>query len=102
MAQGNSVDSIYPAPPSLVLPRADQGADWEVSNFENEDLGTISVRDATWHSVNTVYAQIMKQVGARAVADMATKLGVSAKVPAYNSTVLGTTDVSVLDMALDA
>lgn len=99
VAQGNSVESVFPGPPSMILPRADQGKDWEVSNYENEDLGTLSVRQATWKSVNTVYAQIMQKVGARAVADMAKTVGVSARIPAYNSTVLGTSDVSVLDMA---
>jgi len=99
VAQGNSVESVYPGPPTMVLPRADQGKDWEVSNFENEDHGTLSVREATWKSVNTVYAQIMQKVGARAVADMAKTVGVSGRIPAYNSTVLGTSDVSVLDMA---
>ncbi len=99
VAQGNSVDTVYPAPAVLTLPKANQGVDWPVSNYEDVDLGTVTVRDATWHSINTVYAQIMQQVGARAVADMATKMGVTARVPAYNSVVLGTTDVSVLDMA---
>jgi len=99
VAQGNSVESVYPGPPSLVLPRADNGLDWEVTNYDNEDLGNITVRQATWKSVNTVYAQIMQKVGARAVADMAKTAGVTAPIKKVNSTVLGTSDVSVLDMA---
>jgi penicillin-binding protein 1A len=97
--QGNSVKSVFPAPPELVLPHADQGRDWPVTNFEHEDLGTVTVEAATWHSANTVYAQIMQKVGAKAVAEMATRLGVSAPVNPVNSVVLGTSDVSVLDMA---
>jgi penicillin-binding protein 1A len=46
-----------------------------------------------------VYAQIMQQVGSKAVAEMATRLGVTAPVPPVNSVVLGTPEVSVLDMA---
>jgi penicillin-binding protein 1A len=97
--QGNSVKSVYTAPKELILPKADQGKDWLVKNFEDEDLGTVTVEEGTWHSANTVYAQIMQQVGSKAVAEMATRLGVSAEVSPVNSVVLGTSDVSVLDMA---
>ena len=97
--QGNSVKSKVTGPPSLIIPKGDRGADWPVANFENESYGVIGVDEATWHSVNTAYAQIMQIVGRSAVSDMAKRLGVSAPVPAYNSTVLGTADVSVLDMA---
>ncbi len=97
--QGNSVQSVYPAPAQLVLPKADQGKDWDVTNFDNEDLGTVTVADATWQSANTVYAQIVEQVGAKAVAAMATAAGVTAPIKAVNSVVLGTSEVSPLDMA---
>jgi len=97
--QGYSVKSIYPAPAERVFPDADEGKPWTVDNFENEDLGNISVEEGTWDSANTLYAQLTQDVGAKAVAEMATRLGVSAPVKAVNSVVLGTNDVSVLDMA---
>ncbi len=97
--QGNSVKSQVTGPLNLVIPKGDRGADWAVTNYNNEQFGVMTVEEATWHSVNTAYAQIMQTVGRSAVNDMAKKLGVSAPVPAYNSTVLGTADVSVLDMA---
>jgi penicillin-binding protein 1A len=97
--QGNSVKSVYPAPKELVLRRANQGKDWPVRNYEEEDLGTVTVETATWKSVNTVYAQIMQQVGAKAVVDIAKRAGISAPLEPINSIVLGTSEVSVLDMA---
>jgi len=96
--QGNSVQSVFRSPSELVLPRADEGQDWTVKNYDNEDLGSISVETATWDSSNTVYAQIMQKVGAKAVASMASTMGITTKVPAYNSVVLGSVPVSVLDL----
>ena len=96
---GNSVDSVYPAPAELVLPRANDGKDWTVRNFKDTDHGTVTVEQATWNSVNTAYAQIMKEVGAGAVAEMANRAGIGPQMPAHGSVVLGTSEVSVLDMA---
>jgi penicillin-binding protein 1A len=97
--QGNSVKSVFSAPPELSIPKANQGQPWGVTNYENEDLGNISVDTATWKSVNTVYAQIEQQVGAPAIADIARKAGITAPVAAVPSIVLGTGEVSVLDLA---
>lgn len=97
--QGNSVKSVYEAPAQRIFPTADEGKPWVVDNFENEDLGNVPVDEGTWRSANTLYAQLTQDVGAKAVAEMATRLGVSAPVKPVNSVVLGTSDVSVLDMA---
>jgi len=96
--QGNSVQSVFQSPANKIFPGADQGQPWDVSNYDDKDLGFITVEAATWESSNTVYAQIMQKVGAKAVASMATTMGISTKVPAYNSVVLGTVPVSVLDL----
>jgi len=69
-----------------------------VSNFDDEDLGGITVEKGTWLSSNTMYAQIMQQVGPQAVVDEATKLGVTAPMKPVNSAVLGTSELSVLDL----
>ena len=97
--QGNSTQSVFNAPQQLVLPHADEGKDWTIDNYEPGDLGTITVENATWSSVNTVFAQIMQKVGAKAVVDVAKRAGVTAPMRAVNSIVLGTKEVSVLDMA---
>ena len=96
--KGYSIQSRFNAPPELVLPKADEGKDWTVSNFDDEDLGGLTVEKGTWLSSNTLYAQIMQQVGPQAVVDEAAKLGVTAPMKAVNSTVLGTSEVSVLDL----
>jgi membrane peptidoglycan carboxypeptidase len=70
-----------------------------VSNFNNEQPGTIDLIKATEDSVNTVYAQLNMQVGPDKSADVAKQAGVTIPQPAVASNVLGVGDVHVLDQA---
>jgi penicillin-binding protein 1A len=97
--QGVSLNSKFQAPGKLVLPRADAGKDWVVNNYGGTEQGVLDLVDATRVSSNTAYAQLMMQVGPESVVDLAHKAGVTAELPAVNSLVLGTGEVSVLDMA---
>jgi penicillin-binding protein 1A len=99
MNQGISLEAPFRGPAKIVLPRADKGEDWEVNNYENASFGSISLLDATAESVNTVYAQLVVQVGPAKVVEMAKKMGVKAELNPDASIALGTADVSVLDMA---
>ena len=99
MNQGISLEATFPGPAKLVLPKADNGADWEVNNYEGAAYGRISLLTATAQSVNTVYAQLVTEVKPQNVVDMAKKLGVKADLAPIASIALGTADVSVLDMA---
>jgi penicillin-binding protein 1A len=102
--EGFSVRSTFPAPPQVVLKgQGDKGADYPVNNFQSEDGGpSVSLIDATAHSLNTVYAQLEMAIGPDKLLAMATQLGLDpadvglAKNP---SLVLGTAQVSVLEMA---
>jgi penicillin-binding protein 1A len=98
---GYSVQSAFPAPAKVTLPKANQGKDYEVENYENEDFGeSMNLIDATASSVNTVYMQAQESLGRDKVAEMAKQLGIRrSQVPAVASTVLGTAEVSVLEMA---
>ena len=98
--QGYTVESSLPGPAKVVLPKANNGKDWEVENFDNEDFGSaVNLIDATRHSVNTVYAQAAVEIGGQNMREMARDLGVRAEIPAVNALALGTGEVSVLDMA---
>jgi membrane peptidoglycan carboxypeptidase len=99
MNQGISLEATFPGPAKLVLPKADNGADWEVNNYEGAAFGRISLLTATAQSVNTVYAQLVETVKPQNVVDMAKKLGVTADLSPIASIALGTADVSVMDMA---
>ncbi len=83
----------------VVLPKANDGKDWKVSNYSNGTEGPIDLVQATRISSNTVFSQLMLDVGPDKVVDLAKKLGIESPLPPVNSLVLGAGEVSVLDMA---
>jgi penicillin-binding protein 1A len=101
--EGYSVDSVFPAPPEVVVPGGNSdGSPWTVTNYEDETVPPhLSLVDATALSVNTVYAQVVERIGAANLDTMAEALGInpSELAGAYLSQVLGTADVSPLEMA---
>src|SRR5205085_12309190 len=74
--EGYSVESSFLGPTKITLPKADNGKDWEVSNFDNEGFGRLNLVDATAHSVNTVYAQLVTALGPQNVIPTAQALGI--------------------------
>ncbi len=54
---------------------------------------------ATRSSYNTVFAQLSMQMGAERVVNLARRLGVKSPIQPVNSNVLGTSNVTLLDMA---
>jgi len=95
-----SLLSQFAAPAEIVLPHADKGADYHVKNFDNESFpNPITLLDATKDSVNTVFAQAAQAIGPSHLVDMAHRLGVQTPLPANVSLVLGTSEVSPLEMA---
>ena len=101
--EGYSVESVFPAPPKLVVPHGNAGgAPWVVTNYEHESVPPQdSLVDATAFSINTVYAQVVARLGADKLDQMAKALGIApSELPhPYLSQVLGTADVSPLEMA---
>jgi penicillin-binding protein 1A len=74
-----------------------------VHNFDGESFGQLTLRDALKYSVNTVFVQLMRDVGVEKTLDLAKRLGDTRAT--YNpkadflSTALGTKEASPLDMA---
>ena len=97
--EGYSVESSFLGPTKIVLPKADNGHDWEVSNFDNEGFGRLNLIDATAHSVNTVYAQLVTAIGPQNVVPTAQALGIKSPLDPVPSLTLGTQNVSVMEMA---
>ncbi len=97
---GYSLLSEFEAPPEVTLPRADQGSDYVVHNYEGGSFdGRMNLVDATVHSVNTVFVQAQASLGADKVAAVATDMGITSPLEPNASLVLGTAEVSVVDMA---
>jgi len=98
--EGYSLQSAFPAPPQLILPKADNGQDYVVNNFESESFSyPINLVQATALSVNTVFAQLEAKIGVGKMVAMAHAMGVTSTLPLQPSLVLGSADVSVLEMA---
>ena len=99
--QGYSTETLYRSPPTTQFPGVftEPGELWSPQNFEETDQGILTVEEATWKSSNTVYAGIVNLVTPQRLAEMATRLGVRSELSPDYSLVLGTNEVSVLDMA---
>ena len=112
LAEGYSVQSTFPGPNKVVV------KGHRYSNFGDEAFGDITLLDATKHSVNTVYVQLIDKLGPDKVAEMAKRSGLVAeldkgtRVPAgasplerpphiepYIPLALGADDVTTLQLA---
>jgi len=99
LEQGISLESQFMNENEKVYPKANNGEDWEVSNYSEGREDVVDLLEATKVSSNTVYADLMLEVGPANVVHLARQLGISAELPPVNSLVLGAGEVSVLDMA---
>ena len=73
---------------------------WTVRNANNSSTGVISLEEATYRSVNTVYAQLSRDTGPDNVVDMARRMGITeSSLDPVLSIVLGSSAVSPLEMA---
>ena len=72
---------------------------WYVHNYENSDLGRISLATATEYSDNTVYAQLTQLVGPNAIVRTAKNLGITSPLKSYFAIGLGAEAVNPLEMA---
>jgi penicillin-binding protein 1A len=74
LEQGISTQTVYRAPSTIRL------NEWKplfkVSNFDQAGYGSMTLEQATIHSVNTVYAQLVLQVGPAKVVDVARRMGI--------------------------
>jgi len=77
------------------------GVPWKVENFEGHGSGKMPLREATWHSVNGVYARVMARLCPSKVVSMAKRAGVD--VPEAQShapsIALGSANVTPIQMA---
>jgi penicillin-binding protein 1A len=98
---------VYPAPHVLAIPgcKPAPGRTCVISNNEGEGGGSTDLRHATWLSINTVFAQLIRDVGCPDTGQMAKRLGIQSAW--YSSQfhtcsgayALGEVGVSPLDMA---
>jgi penicillin-binding protein 1A len=106
-AKGYSPNKVYKAPAVFHIPncRETKPGSCDISNNEGEGSGSATLRQATVKSINTVYAQVVRDVGCKETAEMAKKLGLESAwySPQFHTCsgnyALGVIDVSPLNMA---
>lgn len=99
--RGMSALQRYSAPShiDIRLPPGYNPSVWPVDNYDGEGRGNMTLEEATINSVNTVYAQLIMQVGPSAVVDVAHQMGIRRRLRAVPSAALGTNEVDTLEMA---
>jgi penicillin-binding protein 1A len=96
---GLPLSRSYNAPASLTIPQPGGQAPWIVNNYDGTGRGRMNLTEATVNSVNTVYAQLVMDLGVQPVVDLAHKMGVRSPQAAVPSAALGSNGATVLDMA---
>jgi len=104
IAKGIPDSKVYRAPSTYHIPGCRDATGCTIQNYEGEAGGSVTLRTATAKSFNTVYAQVIQEVGVPEVAKMAKKLGITSAWVANPevhgiSYALGVQEVSPLDMA---
>lgn len=97
---GFSPSKTYQSSPTTI--RLPGGQVWRVRNAtEGHGGGLMTIRQATVHSVNAVYARFMMDVGPKKVVEVAKKMGITAPLDPYPAIALGGLryGVSALEMA---
>lgn len=96
--QGMSISKTYESRPAVIkLP----GRNWTVNNAEGGGGGLMTLRDATVHSVNAVFARLIMDVGPDKVVELVKKMGIVSPIETLPAIALGGLGhgVTALDMA---
>ncbi|MEM1365005.1 MAG: penicillin-binding transpeptidase domain-containing protein, partial [Pseudomonadota bacterium] len=71
---------------------------WKPRNYDDKYRGPVTLDYALAKSSNTVAARLTMEMGPKAVADTATRLGIGSPLKANASLALGTSEVSLLEL----
>jgi penicillin-binding protein 1A len=98
LAEGMSPSTTFSAPACIDIRLPNEL--WSPCNYaESGAGGAVDLVEATVRSINTVYAQLIMDVGAKDAMELATSLGVRSPLEANPASALGTNEVTALDMA---
>ena len=101
IADGRSPEDLVDATAPCSFPIDGPEGVWNVDNYDGGSGQVLitSLREATVKSSNCAYARVSLALGPQKIVEMAKKLGMSQPLPEYPSVVLGTGEVSPLEMA---
>ncbi|MFQ5516583.1 MAG: transglycosylase domain-containing protein [Acidimicrobiia bacterium] len=96
---GYSLNSFWDWTNPQILDYPGAPEPWECNNFGNSGEGIRTLESALYNSTNTVFCQVAVAVGADKIADAAHRMGIKSPLEPVPSIVLGTQEVSPLEMA---
>jgi len=76
-----------------------EGKEWKPENYQEAYYGIVTLRQALERSLNTATARIANRVGIRNVRDIAYRLGIESSLPLLPSLVLGSVEVTPLEIS---
>jgi membrane peptidoglycan carboxypeptidase len=100
--EGISLNTTFNGPSQVDL--SDDGCPgWEPANYSDSGFGTMDLVSATANSVNTIFAQLVVEVGPEKVAEVAHRMGIRSPLEIEGGDVpcsitLGTLEVTPLEM----
>ena len=77
----------------------DRFEEWIPRNYEGEYHGKVTLREALTRSLNAASVNLFLEVGYEPVISLAYRLGIETKIPKVPSLVLGSIDISPLELA---
>jgi penicillin-binding protein 1A len=87
--EGVDPEKTYYMSKEVDLPMPGGGTPWHVQTYNFHYYGVSSLKEAMLHSDNTVYAQLVMDVGPEKVRDTAEKMGIKSYIAANPSIALG-------------
>jgi penicillin-binding protein 1A len=92
------LDTPVPDEPISVVTLADRPLKW-ISNFDSQFEGMIPARQALAESRNAVAIWIVQQIGIDSVLNTARDVGIQTSLHRYDTTALGASEVTLLELA---
>lgn len=89
--QGRTPDSVRNDAPIKI-------GKWTPGNYNGKYFGQVTLATALSHSLNSVAAQLVMEVGPKTVIDTAHRLGIESKLENNASLALGTSEVTLLEL----
>ncbi|MDQ3951745.1 MAG: transglycosylase domain-containing protein [Actinomycetota bacterium] len=103
--EGISTSSRFSGRSPVTIPNPEcysEGAPWEVDNYGGSSYGTLDLKQATANSVNTIYAQLIAEIGPEKVAALMEEMEFNEGrniAPDCSLSLGGSFDVTALDLA---
>lgn len=102
MQAGYNPNAYWNGPSTIAIPQCPDPTQpdgiWHPVNAGDGEAGTFTLFGATAHSVNTIFAQVIAQLGPGPVVNMAHALGIQSPLPKTCSITLGSVGVNPLEM----